>query len=478
MQARRPEGGRRGRAVSAVEPLSGLDSTFLELEDADRSAHMHHGALLVFDPDSKDGAPTLAEVRAHLLERLDGLPRYEQRLTRRMAGGLRRPGWEADTEFDIAVHLTRAALPAPGGESELLEWGGDFYSHRLDRARPLWQTVLLDGLAGGRWALATKTHHCLIDGAGALDAATAWLDASPSPGTWQPPDARPAESGHSLLWGLAALPVRAARTGLDLATHPSHVAAVVTGARDLVELLLREELSGAPGSSLNVPLGEHRRLAVRHVELARVKAIKRALGGTVNDVVLALVTAGLRRLLLARGEAPPAGLRAMVPVNVRDPADASELGNRVSSLFVTLPVAEPDAAERFRRVRAETERRKSGHQAAGSRALLELSALAPPTLHAVVARSTMSTRLFNVTVTNIPGPPQLYCLGRPLRSIIPLVPLAAGHAVGVAVVSYAGDLCVCVNADRDVVRDADEMTAGMDAEVEALEALADAVPAG
>jgi WS/DGAT/MGAT family acyltransferase len=238
------------------------------------------------------------------------------------------------------------------------------------------------------------------------------------------------------------------------------------------ELSSPDVLSRAPHTSLNVPLGEHRRLAVMHLELARAHAIGEALGGTVNDVVLALVTAGLRRLLLARDEVPPAaGLRAMVPVNLRTEGDGAELGNRVSSLFVTLPVEEPDPAERLYRVHAETQRRKAGHQSAGGRALIELSALAPPVLHALVARPVFATRLFNLTVTNVPGPPRtLYALGRELRSIIPLVPLAAEHAVGVAIVSYAGDLCIAVNADRDVARDVDELIAGVEADLAALDA--------
>ena len=439
-----------------TELLSPLDATFLELEDADRSAHMHIGGILVFDGP----APGLDELRARLEERLASLPRYRQRLTSRTARGLRRPGWEDDPDFDIATHITRAALPAPGGERELLDWAGDYYSHRLDRARPLWRSVLLEGLADGGWALATKTHHCLVDGVGARDAATVMLDTSPAPPPWRAPDPPPPPRDGVLhdLAGLATLPVR---VGLD-------------GARGLVDLALHDELAAAPHTSLNMPLGEHRRLAVAHVELERVRTIRDALGGTVNDVVLALVTAGLRRLLRARDEIPPArGLRAMVPVNVRAPGTGTELGNQVSSLFVDLPVDEPDPEERFRRVHAEAGRRKAGHQAAGGRALIELGALAPPLLHSLVARPVFATRLFNVTVTNVPGPPQaLYALGRELRTIIPLVPLAAEHAVGVAITSYAGDLCLCVNADRDLVRDVDELVAGMAEELDALEALA------
>ena len=246
-----PDGGARpaGDDVAMTELLSPLDATFLELEDADRSAHMHIGGILVFDGP----APGLDELRARLEERLAALPRYRQRLTSRTARGLRRPGWEDDPDFDIATHITRAALPAPGGERELLEWAGDFYSHRLDRARPLWRSVLLEGLEDGRWALATKTHHCLVDGVGARDAATVMLDTSPAPPPWRAPDPPPPPRDGVLheLAGLATLP---ARVGLD-------------GARGLVDLALRDELAAAPHTSLNVPLGEHRRLAVAHVEI-------------------------------------------------------------------------------------------------------------------------------------------------------------------------------------------------------------------
>ena len=438
-------------------PLSALDATFLELEDGDHSAHMHIGAILVFDGPP----PELEELRARLEERLAALPRYRQRLTSRTARGLRRPGWEDDPGFDIATHVTRAALPAPGGERELLEWAGDFYSHRLDRARPLWRSVLLEGLEDGRWALATKTHHCLVDGVGARDAATVMLDETPTSPPWRAPEPPPAPHDNGVL--------QAVRAGFGVAAHPGQA---FDGARGLVELALRDELIGAPHTSLNVPLGEHRRLAVTHLELARAHAIGEALGATVNDVVLALVTAGLRRLLLARDEIPPAaGMRAMVPVNLRPAGNGGELGNRVTSLFVTLPVDEPHPAERLYRVHAETRRRKAGHQSAGGRALIELSALAPPVLHALVARPVFAARLFNVTVTNVPGPPRtLYALGRELQTIIPLVPLAAEHAVGVAIVSYAGALCVAVNADRDLVRDVDELIAGIEDDIAALDA--------
>jgi WS/DGAT/MGAT family acyltransferase len=464
--------------MSATESLSPLDATFLELEDADPTAHMHIGGVLVFDALPGGGTPTLTRMRRHLERRLDALPRYRQRLSRRVTGALRWPEWEPDDRFDISAHVTRAALPRPGGERELLAWAADFWSHRLDRARPLWRVVLLEGLAGGRWALVTKTHHCLVDGVGSIDAGTVLLDAAPNPGPWKPPTrlhhAQAASSANALR-RLAGMPVAAAEATAGAVRHPRRAAEALDAARALLELLVRDELVAAPRASINVPLSEHRRLAVTELPLAEIKAIKSALGGTVNDVILSLVTAGLRELLLQRGEEPPAaGLRAMVPVNVRAAAEHLELGNHITSLFVHLPVAVPEARARYRRVRAETMRLKASHQAAGGKLLVDIAGLAPPALHSVVAQSLFATRLFNVTVTNVPGSQDtLYAFGAALRRVVPLVPLAAEHAVAVAALSYDGTVCFCVAADRDAAPDAHRVVEGIEAELEALAAVAE-----
>jgi diacylglycerol O-acyltransferase len=460
--------------MSPTAELSALDATFLELEDADPTAHMHIGGMLIFDPLPNGKPPTLARLRRHVDRRLDALPRYRQKLSRRRTGRLHRPRWEPDERFDVATHVTRAALPAPGGERELLEWAGDFWSHRVDRARPLWRVVLLEGLSEGRWALATKTHHCLVDGVGAVDVSNALLD--PAPHTRRAaarprPDLLEEDDGSGWLRRLAAMPIAATGAAVDAVRHPADTVAT---ARGMTEVLVRDELIAAPRASINVRLSEHRRLAVADVSLRDLKTIGRRLGGTVNDVVLALVTAGLRELLLSRGEAPPpAGLRAMVPVNLRAAAEHMELGNRITSLFVHLPVAAEDPEARLQGVRTETARLKAGHQAEGGRALMDLAGLAPPVLHSLLARTLFATRLFNVTVTNIPGPPdRLFAFGAPMRRAIPLVPLAAEHAVGVAAFSYAGEICVCVHADRDAVPDVARVTDGVLGELRVLRALA------
>lgn len=461
--------------MSATEPLSPLDATFLELEEADVTAHMHIGGVLVFDALPGGGTPTLTQLRRRLERRLDELPRYRQRLSSRTTGGLHWPSWVPDERFDIAAHVTRAALPKPGGERELLAWAADFWSHRLDRGRPLWRIVLLQGLAGGRWALATKTHHCLVDGVGSVDAGSVLLDAEPSPPRRRPAPPAVESRTPGALRRLAGLPLAATEAVVDVVRHPRHAIDGLDSARALVELLVRDELVAAPKTSLNVPLSEHRRIAVTEVPLQEIEAIKRALGGTVNDVILALATAALRDLLIERGETPPAaGLRAMVPVNIRDAAERLQLGNRITSLFVHLPVFVAEPGPRYRRVRAETTRLKAAHEAAGGRLLVDLAGLAPPVLHSAIAQSLFATRLFNVTVTNVPGSPtMLYAFGAPLRRVIPLVPLAAEHAVGIAAFSYNDSVCFCVHADRDAVPDVERIAAGIAAEVKALGAVAD-----
>jgi WS/DGAT/MGAT family acyltransferase len=242
----------------------------------------------------------------------------------------------------------------------------------------------------------------------------------------------------------------------------------------VVEVLIRDEIVPAPPASINRPIGAHRRLAVLAVPLEDLKRIRAGLGGTVNDAVLAAAAGGLRGLLIARGEDPPArGLRAMVPVNIRPAADRLALGNQISSLFVHLPVAEADPIERYRSQLEEAEGLKSGSQAIGSRGLIDLAALAPPALHSFLARSLFASRLFNLTITNVPGPQQpLYVIGSQVTEIWPLVPLAAEHAVGLAVLSYNGTVHFCLNVDHDSMPDLDLLRDAIGEEVATLLTLA------
>jgi WS/DGAT/MGAT family acyltransferase len=466
-----------------AESLTPLDATFLELEQSDAGAHMHIGGVMVFDPLPGGRTPSVETIRSHLEARLDVLPRFRQRLSAPQVGGLSWPSWVEDRELRLEEHVTRATLPPPGGHDELVEWASGFYSVRLDRSRPLWQMALVDGLEGGRWALATKTHHAMVDGVGSVDVAYLMLDAEPSaespPPAAPPPkrEASPADAstppsrepasllttGTEIATRLALVPIRLASAALDVVARPERATEALRRSRAMAELLVRDELIAAPRSSLNVPIGGQRRLALIGFELAELKAVKNRLGGTINDVVLAGAAGGLRRLLLERGEEPPPqGLRAMVPVNIRAAGERLGLGNKITSLFVHLPVAEPDPRRRYARQMDEAEALKSGTQALGSRTLIDLTGLAPPLLHSFLARALFATRLFNVTITNVPGPQAtLYALGAPMREVWPLVPIAADHCVGIAVLSYDGRVFFCVNADRDSVADLDVLETGI-----------------
>lgn len=457
------------------EHMSPLDATFLELEEADESAHMHIGALLMFEPPSGEGPPDIEAARRHLRERLGALPRYRQRLSQPHTGGLSWPAWEHEPNFDIATHVHRAALPAPGGERELMEWVGEYWSHRLDRHVPLWDATLLEGLEDGRWALVTKTHHCMVDGVGSIDVGHLLLDTTPTP-SGPPPQApqlpEPHDQGLLRGWLPSAL-AGAARAGAGMALHPNRLREMLGRARAMAELIVRDEVIAAPRTSLNVPIGTNRDFDVVRVPLAELKQIKNALGGTVNDVVLAAAAGGLRRLMLSRGEEPAHGMRAMVPVNVRTAGEHMALGNRISSLFVNLPVDAAAPNSRYAHVLDHAERLKSGTAAVGSSTLVELTGHAPPIVHTLLAQSLFASRLFNVTVTNVPGPQTtLYALGSRLVEVDGLVPLAAEHCVGIAVLSYDGQVTFGLIADRATVPDLDALRHGIEASLDELRALA------
>ena len=449
------------------EQLSMLDTMFLELEQADDAAHMHIGGALVFDPLPGGGTPDVSELREHMRARVGILPRFAQQLSGTHAGPLTWLTWEPAEAFELGAHVHHATLPAPGGSTELHEWLGDFWSHRLDRHRPLWEMTLLDGQEGGRWALANKTHHCLVDGVGSLDIGHLLLDASPDAPPL-PPQPLPAASdenggeGHGRFWLSPGLVVRGARAGVGAALHPRET---LERARAAVELVVREEVIGAPHSSLNGPMSGTRHFASVRFDLAEVKQVKARLGGTVNDVVLALCAGGLRDLLLSRGEElPDSGLRAQVPVNIRTADREHALGNELTSLFVELPVAEPDPMARYRRVVERAEALKAGSQRTGGKAIVDLADMGPPLAGELLARSMFGrTRMFNLTITNVPGPQQqLYAFGAPLVEILPLVPLFAGHTIGIAVLSYAGHVVFGLNADRTAAPDVSVLADGIE----------------
>ncbi len=449
-----------------MEHLTPLDAAFLELEEGDDSAHMHIGWAMVFEPLPGGGAPSVGHLRELLDQRLELLPQFRRHLSSPRTGRFTWPVWEDDPDFDVANHVRHATLPAPGGADELLEWLGDFYSHRLDRAHPLWQMTLLDGLEDGGWAIAAKVHHSLVDGMSGSSVTTAILDAEREPasgsmgvlaGLGQASEGE--ERGHGRLAALAA----GARSGVDVALHPRKLASLLSRSREMAEVLV-DEVIAAPQTSLNVRIGGGRRLAEVSVPLDQLKAVKRELGGTVNDVVLAATAGGLHRLFAHRGESLDGkAMRAMVPVSVRAASEQLALGNRVTSLFVELPAAEPDPLLRYRKTVAAAEDLKSGGQAAGGETLVQLAGAAPPLIHGVVARLAFTPRLFNLTITNVPGPQMtLYAFGARLRHVIPLVPIFAGHALGVAAVSYDGEVTFGLNADRATVPDLEVLRKGIE----------------
>ncbi len=460
-----------------AERLTALDATFLELEDLDDGAVMSIGGALVFEPRPDGGTPSAAEVLERVSARLAALPSYTQRLSSPHSPAWSWPQWIDDERFDVADHVSHAALPAPGDDDQLCDWLANFFSHPLDRTRPLWELVLIDGLADGRWALGLKVHHCLVDGVGSVAMTDALLDTERhpdpallsadaatrggAPPSWlRPPEAIVQASGAGL---------RAVSAGLRAALHPTEAferSVAVAG-------LVREEIPGAPRTSLNVPIGPSRRYALVRVPLDELKAMRHSLGGSINDVVLCACAGGLRRLFESRGERlPRRGLRAMVPMNVRDITVAEPLGNKVTSLFVDLPLTEPDSAKRLRSIAAATRRLKREGGSVGADALVDLAALAPPVVvHAALTRTAFSRRLFNLTITNVPGRQQpLYAFGTQLLEVLPVVPLAAEHAVGIAIFSYNGAVTFGICADSSSTPDVDVLAYGIEAELEELRA--------
>ena len=445
--------------------LGPLDAAFLELEEADEAAHMHIGWAMVFDPLPGGERPSLERLREQTRERLEALPRFRRRLSSPRVAALSLPTWEPEPDLDPGELVRRATLPAPGGEAELMEWLGDFFSHRLDRSRPLWETTLLEGLEGGRWAIVSKVHHCLIDGISGAEVAAVLLDTEAEPSAESttiaeiavPPEED--ESGDGTWRRLRD----AAEGAVGVARHPRRVLSAISQSRALVETLVRDEVISAPRTSLNGSIGATRRMAAVEVPLDEIKAIKNELGGTVNDVVLAATAGGLRALFEARGEAAAVDhIRAMVPVSLRGASESLALGNRVSSLFVDVAINEPDPLLRYRKISAAASALKSGNASAGSEAMISLAGLAPPVIQSVVARLSFTPRLFNITVTNVPASPvTLYALGAPMVRVVPLVPIFTGHAVGVAVVSYDGGVSFGLNADRDSVPDLEIMRDGI-----------------
>jgi WS/DGAT/MGAT family acyltransferase len=444
--------------------LSALDAAFLQVEGA--AAHMHVGGVLLME----GAAPEYDELVGSVEARLPRLPRWRQRLAW-PAAGLLRPCWVDDPRFDARFHIRHAGLPRPHSEVELRELAGQLFGERLDRSKPLWELHLVDEVDGGRFALIAKIHHALADGISGVDIAALLLDVDPSAGNGAPhqgahappPAVPPPPSEAELIAGAAkdqAREVRGALRGaLGALRHPADAAlALARTARDATDLV-EARLDGAPASPYNVPISATRRFTWTRVDLGQVKQVGRRAGATVNDVVLAAVSGGLRRQLQRRGHhVDGLELKAMVPVSVRAEDEHDDLGNRITTLFAPLPVGISEAGQRLRRVREVMAALKRSGQAAGGQALSAAGEFMPPQLMALVAKQMASPRLFNLTVTNIPGPPMpLYLLGRRVTDIFPLVPLAEEHALGIAIMSYDGALDLGLLGCADAVPDLEEL---------------------
>ncbi|MDF2979173.1 MAG: Diacylglycerol O-acyltransferase [Actinomycetospora sp.] len=451
--------------------LSPLDAAFLEIEDAEPGVSMAIASIAVF----AGPAPTTDEFARHLAGRLPLIPRYRQKV-RRVPFDLGTPVWVDDPGFVLEHHLVRVALPAPGGDAELAALMGRVMATRLDRDRPLWRYWLVEGLAGGRWALISQVHHCLVDGVSGTDLYRVVLDPEPHPRPAAPETGEPAPepSAGALLLGaaghLAALPVALARAAGSLVTAPGRGArAIAAGVQGAAALL--GSLRPARPSSLSGPLHRPRAFAIARGRVADVRAARHRYGGTFNDVVLAAVTAGFRDLLLARGEEPvPDLVRTLVPVSVRAPGDEGSRGNQVSLLLPRLPVHVADPAERLAATITELETCKAEHEAEAGVLLTELAHYPPYALVAGGVRwaSRTAQRAVVTVTTDVPGPrTTLYGLGRELEEIIPYVPVGSTLRIGVAILSYRDALVVGLTGD-ETADDLDVLARGIETELACL----------
>ncbi len=452
-----------------IDRMSPLDSTFLHLEND--VGHMHIASVGIFEGPQ----PPFADIVAMIESKLALVPRY-RRVVRHVPLELGRPVWVDDPHFNIEYHVRHTALPAPGGEAELRKLVGRVMSQALDRAKPLWEIWVVQGLEDGHWSVLAKTHHAMVDGVSGTDLLALIMDLSPEPVTplpleWVP---EPAPSGLQL----------ASQASIELLCSPyEQVQALRSAAAVPRQALgqLREVVKGLsamtglvrrpPASSLNGPIGPHIRYAWASTTVADIKTIRKELGGTFNDVVLAAITNGFRELLLARGESVDRVVRSLVPVSVRPRDDRGRavgdgtLQNKVSAMFAELPVSIADPGERLGAVSSQMEGLKESKQALAGEALTSMSGFAPPMLLALGTRlsSRLPQRNVNTVTTNVPGPQlPLYVCGRRMLKAFPYVPLAGQIRIGIAIFSYNGEVNFGVTGDYDTTADVDVLCRGIE----------------
>ncbi|HEX3317437.1 MAG TPA: wax ester/triacylglycerol synthase family O-acyltransferase [Solirubrobacteraceae bacterium] len=444
--------------------LSALDASFLEVEST--TAHMHVGWAATFSPPDDARRPSSEELQGHIAARLGRAPRYRQRLAR-VPFGLHDPEWADHAAFDPAEHIRASGATDLGGLV------ADVLSHPLRRDRPLWELWIADQLADGRIGMVGKAHHCMVDGIAAVELSTLLLDAAPHPEHYTPDGwhAAPAPAPLELLGrGL----VDRAREQLALALTPWRLLA---SPRRLLGAPVRalhatravgDALSPSPPATpFNQPSSSLRHLATLRRPLDDLRRVKARFGTTVNDVVLAACAGAARTFLLARGH-EPMRLKTKVPVNVRD-GEAGDLGNRISFMFVGLPCDEPDPLMRLFDVHHQTAARKRGGVPEEGDAVLRAAGYAPPPVQRVLSRLMASPRMFNLVVSNIPGPRiPLWLRGCRLEEAYPVVPLADRHAVSIGMTTVRDDACFGLYADRTTLPDADALARDLDVAVDEL----------
>jgi len=452
-----------------VDRLSPLDATFLHIEDG--VSHMHIASIGLFEGPQ----PPFDRIVAMIESKLDKVPRYRS-VVRHLPLELGRPVWVDDPHFNIEYHVRHTALPAPGGEAELRKLVGRVMSQALDRSKPLWEIWVVEGLDDDHWALFAKTHHAMVDGVSGTDLLSVIMDLSPDPQPlapvrWRP---RPVPSALELTVRASVDVVRSPYEQLQAVRAAVAVPGqVVTEVRSVIRGLTAMVglVKPTPSSSLNGPLGPHRRYGWASTSVTDIKTVRAQLGGTFNDVVLAAITNGFRELLLARGESVDRVVRSLVPVSVRPRNDQGlaigdgTLQNKVSAMFAELPVSIADAAERLAAVSSQMEGLKESKQAMAGEALTSMTGFAPPMLLAMAMR--LSTRMaqhqLNTVTTNVPGPQiPLYVCGRRMVKSYPYVPLGAQMRIGVAIFSYNGEVSFGVTGDYDTTEDLDVLCRGIE----------------
>jgi WS/DGAT/MGAT family acyltransferase len=466
-------------AQQHMDRLSSVDTSFLTNESS--SSHMHVGAIMIFEGP----APSYDDVLDHVRGRAFAVPRFRQKLAYPPAQ-TGRPFWIDDSNFNLEYHVRHSALPAPGSEEQLRRMAARVFSQQLDRSKPLWELWLVQGLTRNRFALVTKTHHAVVDGVSGVDIATVLFDLNPVPEpadpdqTWAPqPEPSPVTLLAKGVEDLVQTPVRAVRRLEQMVEHPESAARQVRDAVEAVSEVGWNFANPAPRVPLNVEIGSHRRFVWVRSDLDHLKRVKNTFGGTVNDVVLAVVAGALRDWLRGRGiRTEGLELRAQVPVSIRGQDEHGQLGNRLAVMRAPLPVYIEDPIRRLETVTRAMQGLKQSKQALGAEVISRFNDFAPPTLLAQAARINFSTRLFNLTVTNVPGPQvPLYVLGRELEDVFPVGFLPPNQALFVAIMSYNGGVNFGLLADYDAMDDVDVVAEGIEAAIAELVAAAEGIEA-